>query len=621
MAPRTYGTTCVELVVAAACFAGYVLGDRCANSSASYDFVIIGGGTAGLALATRLSQRLDDCILVIEAGPSALGEPKINIPGLKGSTIGTRYDWNFTTVPQPHALNRKFSHPRGKVLGGSQALNLMTWDRGSKADYDAWEELGNPGWNWNSMYEHMLRVETFTGINTSTYGSAGVGERGPVDTVINRVIPKQQNYWIPTLNKLGVPRNLDSLDGNPLGVMYQPSNINATDYVRSYTPNAYLPHARANLHVLDSTRVSKINFSKQFGQLTATGVTLEGNITITARKEVILSAGSIQSPGLLEISGVGQCKVLEAASVESLLDLAGVGENWQDHLRVQTSYQLKPNYTSFDRLRYDTVYATQQRALWNTSQVSEYDYTGSGYSFQTWQQALGNDSQLVRLAKQAVANSTSPVDLKKLSYLTTNLSTVVPQLEVIFSDGYTGTKGYPTNTSALYGENFFTLIAAVQHTLSRGSVHINSSSIDSPPVINPNYLAHEYDIQALVEALKNNRRIAETYPLCQAWVSEYEPGLDVVQTDAQWREYALNTTVTIYHPLGTCAMLPLQDGGVVDPQLKVYGTSNVRVVDASIIPVLISGHLQTAVLGIAEKAADIIVEEHRVQCWLPEGCT
>lgn len=579
--------------------------------------IIIGGGTAGLALATRLSQRLDDCILVIEAGPAALDEPKINIPGLKGSTIGTKYDWNFTTVPQQYVKDRVFTQARGKVLGGSSALNLMTWDRGSVPDYDAWEQLGNPGWNWDSMIVYMLRAENFTGANTSTYGSAGVGEGGPIDTVINRVIPTHQTYWIPTLEDMGVPHNLQSLDGNPLGVMYQPSNINATDYVRSYPPNAYLPLARQNLRVLNGTRVSKINFETSRGMLAATGVTLADNTTVTARKEVILSAGSLQSPGLLEISGIGQAAVLQAAGVEPLLNLCGVGENLQDHLRVQTSYQLRDNYSSFDRLRYDTAYAAQQLALWNAQKVSEYDYTGSGYSFQTWKQAIGNDTQLIALAKQAVANSTSPVDRKKLEYLTTNLSAVVPQLEIIFSDGYTGTKGYPVNGTALYGQNFFTLISAIMHTLSRGSVHINSSSIVTPPVINPNYLQHEYDLQALVEALKNGRRIAQTFPLSQAWISEYEPGLNAVQTNEQWRAYALNTTVTIYHPLGTCAMLPHEDCGVVDPSLKVYGTSNVRVVDASIIPILISGHLQTAVLGIAEKAADIIVNEHKAQYWLP----
>ena len=483
----------------------------------------------------------------------------------------------------------------------------MTWDRGSEADYNAWEELGNPGWNWDSMIEHMLRVENFTGRDTATYGSAGVGENGPIDTVINRIIPTQQDYWIPTLERLDIPQNLESLEGNPLGVMYQPSNINPSNYSRSYTPNAYLPKARANLKVLDNIRVSKVELSKRHGLLVATGVRLENGTIIKAAKEVILSSGSLQSPQLLELSGLGNATVLKAAGVAPLLSLFGVGENLQDHLRVQTSYQLKSNYSSFDRLRYDKNYTAQQLALWNAGQVSEYDYTGSGYTFQTWKQALGNDSQLVALAVEAVGNSTSVVDQKKLSYLATNLSSVVPQLETIFSDGYTGTKGYPLNTSALYGQNFFTLISAIQHTLSRGSVHINSSSIDAHPLINPNYLEHEYDIQALVSALKNNRRIAQTYPLSQAWTSEYEPGLDVVQTDAQWRAYALNTTVTIYHPLGTCAMLPKKDGGVVDAQLKVYGTKNLRVVDASIIPVLISGHLQTAVLGIAEKAADIIV--------------
>ena len=481
----------------------------------------------------------------------------------------------------------------------------MTWDRGSVVDYDAWQELGSPGWNWTTMIDSMLKVETFTGANTSSYGSAGVGHSGPIDTVINRVIPTQQDTWIPTMEKLGIPHNLESLGGNPLGVMNQPSNINSSDYVRSYSANGYLPLARQNLHTRINTTVAKVDLKKKKGILSATGVVLSCGTTITARKEVILSAGSIQSPGLLEVSGIGQTTVLSAAGIRPLLELPGVGENLQDHLRVETSYQLKPNYTSYDFLK-NTTYAAQQLALYNADQVSEYDYTGSGYSYMNWAQVLGNDSVIVSLAKQAVQKNNT-VDAKKLEYLTTERGQEVGQVEVIFSDGYTGVKGYPTANSTLFGKGFFTLIAVIQHPLSRGSVHINATNPSGKPIINPNYASNEYDIQSLIEAAKFGRKIATTPPMSETWLNEYEPGLDAVQTDAQWREYVLKTALSIYHPLGTCALLPLKDGGVVDPDLVVYGTSNLRVVDASIIPILPTAHLQTAVYGVAEMAADIIV--------------
>lgn len=566
---------------------------------------MVGGGTAGVAVATRLSLGLPSaCILLIEAGPHAIDELKINVPGMKGSTLGTVYDWNFTTVPQPNVNNRVFTAPRGRVLGGSSALNLMSYDRASRPEYDAWEGLGNPGWNWNSMIKYMKKSENFTGANTATYGSRGVGFTGPVKAVVNRYIPEQQNFWIPTLQGLGVSSNLESLGGNPLGVMWQPSSVDPTHYNRSYSANAYLPLAGPNLVVLTNTTVAKVNLQCSGGkQRVATGVTLSDGKVIAASKEVILSAGSIQSPGLLERSGVGQASVLSALGIKQELDLRGVGENLQDHLRIQTSYQLKPNYTSFDIFRYNATYAAEQLQLWKNGQFSRYDYTGSAYTFVNWL-SLGTLAQMLPLATQAATASGSATVRKQLGFVS-NLA--VPQVEVIFSDGFTGTKGYPTATSPLYGQGFFSLISAIQHPFSRGSVHITSMDPSAKPALNPNYLSHEYDVQSAVNAIKFARKIATSLPLSSAWVSEYEPGLDVVTTDAQWREYVLNTTVSIYHPVGTCAMLPKQDGGVVDPSLKVYGTSNLRVVDASVIPLLVGGHIQTAVYGIAEFAASKII--------------
>ncbi|EXF77668.1 GMC oxidoreductase [Colletotrichum fioriniae PJ7] len=576
----------------------------------TYDYIVVGGGTAGVAVAARLSEGLPASkILLIEAGPVVWDEPKINVPGMKGSTLATKYDWNFTTVPQTNVNSRTFTVNRGKILGGSSALNLMSYDRAAVAEYDSWEGLGNPGWNWETMIAAMKKSENFTGINTDTYGSEGVGDSGPVKAVINRIIPEHQKTWIPTMNALGIESNLESLGGDPLGVMYQPSSIDPTHYNRSYSANAYVPVAGSNLEILSDTTVIRVNLGKAANNSTlqtATGVTLSDGTIISAQKEVILSAGSIQSPGLLELSGIGQYSVLNASSIEQVIELPGVGENLQDHLRIQSSYQLKDNYTSFDILRSNATYAAEQLALWNAGQVSLYDYTGSGYTFTTWAQAIGNDSRLVSLAKEAAGEDPSVVDQKKLEFMT---DPSIPQLEVIFSDGYTGVKGYPASTSPLFGEGFFTLIAAIMHPMSRGNIHINPANTTGKPVINPNYFAHEHDLEAAIQAIKYCRKIATTEPMRSIWENEYEPGLDVVQTDEQWKQFALNTTLSIFHPVGTCSMLPKEDGGVVDSDLKVYGTSNLRVVDASVIPLLISAHVQTAVYGIAEIAAERIIAD------------
>ncbi|KAJ4861307.1 GMC oxidoreductase domain-containing protein [Trichoderma breve] len=555
-----------------------------------YDYVVVGGGTAGSALATRLSQGLPDkTILLIEAGPEALDEDRINIPGMKGSTLGTLYDWNFTTVPQTGLNGRVLGANRGKVLGGSSALNLMTWDRSAAEEYDGWEQLGNPSWNWKNMIAAMKDVETFTGINSSNYGDQGVGTSGPIHTIINRVIPAQQELWLQSMADLGIPHNLNSLGGNPIGYMNQPSNIDSRTWTRSYAANAYIPKSGSNLHLLLETRVAKVNLRKGRNSYTATGVTLQDGTIISARREVILSCGAIQSPGLLELSGIGSKVVLSKAGIDQIIDLEGVGENLQDHVRYQASYQLKDNFTSFDILKYNTTYAATQLALWHANQTSLYDYTGSGYSYLNWHQVVGNmAAKLNSLAQNVVLSLGSVVDKKKLQYIGSLLS---PQVEVIFSDGYTGVKGYPTVGSPL-----------------RGNIHITSADVDTKPQIDPQYLSNEYDVQAAIEAIKYCRKIANSSPLSSAWVSEFEPGM-AVQTDEDWRQYVLNTTLSIYHPVGTCAMLPKKDGGVVNPELIVYGTNNLRVVDASIIPVLPSAHIQTAVYGIAERAARFVIQK------------
>ncbi|OLN81896.1 Versicolorin B synthase 4 [Colletotrichum chlorophyti] len=574
----------------------------------AFDYIIVGGGTAGLALSTRLSQGLPDAtVLVIEAGESGLGDERIEIPGRRGTTFNSKYDWNLTTVPQEGSDGRVWVQTRGHVLGGSSALNLFSYDRASANEYDGWEELGNPGWNWKTMRAAMMKSENFTSANTKYYtGSEGLGDSGPIKALINRLLPKHQTPLFHVMNKLGIQTNLESLNGNPLGVLYSPNSIEPTHYNRSYSANSYLPLVGPNHYVLTESKVAKVNLKATCGGAQrATGVTLVDGTVFEARREVIVSAGGLLSPSILENSGIGKTDVLAAAGVEQVVNLPGVGENLQDHIRIQSSYELKKKYTGYDRLKYDTKYAAKQLQRWWEGKKSMYGYSGSGYAFTNWNQALGDEGEsgLLALAQEAIGSSANPVEKKKLQWLN---DTTVPQLEILFSDGYTGVKGYPKQGAVGYGKDYFTLIAAVMHPLSRGNVHINASNPLGPPLIDPKYLSHEYDLQAAIEAIKKCRQVALTEPLRSTWVSEYEPGLDTT-TDAQWREFALKTTLSIYHPVGTCAMLPKDDGGVVDPSLKVYGTTNLRVVDASIMPVLISAHIQTAVYGIAERAAEIII--------------
>ena len=495
----------------------------------------------------------------------------------------------------------------------------MVWDRGAKAEYDSWESFGNPGWNWDGMIRAMEKAENYTqsvaadGYVYNMGIDGGVGYGGPIQFTINEYVPVHQQAWDPTMQGLGFQQNLDPLNGDNLGVSWQPSSLSKATHTRSYSTE-YLGVAGPNMCVETNTTVVKVVFDESkdsSGLLVVSGVVLADGTTISARKEVILSAGTFDSPALLERSGIGPKGVLEDAGITQLVDVPGVGENLQDHVRVTHAYQLKPGIVGFDQVRINKTYAAEQRALYDAGKRSTYWYTGSAYAFGTWDQAAAdNKNAVLSLAKTVAANdpSHSVITEKKLQFLDEPCSNSVPQIEVIFSDGYTGTKGYPSNTSSLYGVSFFTLISGVQHPLSHGTVHINASDPQGKPLIDPRYLSNEYDVQAAITLAKFNRKIALSEPLRDYWVAEYEPGLNVT-TDEQFREFVKNSTATFYHPAGTCSMLPRKHGGVVDPSLKVYGTANLRVVDASIMPLLVSGHIQTAVYGIAERAGEIIASE------------
>ncbi|KAF2827952.1 alcohol oxidase [Ophiobolus disseminans] len=574
------------------------------QSNNSFDFVIVGGGTAGLTLGTRLSQHLPkDCILVIEAGPDGRNDQRIYVPGLRGSTFGGSLDWLLPTVPQLAASKRTINHNRGKVLGGTSALNLLVWNRATVKEYNAWEELGNPGWNWKNMYPAMLKVENFQRqAGKAQYGREGVGFGGPINIGLIENPPPHLTTGIPTLKNLGLRENLESLNGDNIGTMYQPAMQRYSNHTRAYSVD-YLPRAGNNLIIKYNATVHKVKLVRN----RATGIVLTNGEEIKAKKEVILSGGSLLSPKILELSGIGQKGVLEKAGIKQVVHLPGVGENLQDHLRIQTTYELKPEILGLDILKYNTTRAAIELDLWKRGQTSLYQYAGSAYGFMKWKQAMGDDSKLRTLAKES-ADMSNPVDRKKLSILLDDKSGA-PDLEVVFGDGYIGTRGYPANGTAGYGKQYVSLLAGVMHPFARGSVHINGSDPATKPLIDPRYISTPYDLEATKQAVMFTRKMANTAPYPDVWVKEYDPG-SAVQTDAQWEKYVRDNVFTFYHPLGTCAMLPKKHGGVVDPHLKVYGVEGLRVVDASVIPMIVSAHIQTAVYGIAERAAEIIAAKY-----------
>ncbi|KAK2057413.1 GMC oxidoreductase, partial [Colletotrichum caudatum] len=573
--------------------------------------IIVGGGTSGSALAARLSLGLPEArILLLEAGPSAPDELRINVPGLRGSILGTGYDWNFTTVRQRGLGGRRLPVNRGKVLGGSSAMNYLCYDRASAAEYDAWAELGSEGWTWAAMLDAMTRSENFTGADRDPRGRAG-----PVRNTYNRVVYDVLRAWLPAARELGLPVNeRGNMHGSPIGLMFQGTNIDDRDYRRSYSANSYLPLAGPNLEVRTGTRVARVNLASsgcrhdhdhdhdQSQSHTATGVTLDDGTVVHAAAEVILSAGSIQSPGLLELSGIGQPGVIRAAGVAPVIDLPGVGENYQDHVRTSNNYLLRDALDSFDALVFDAAgaNATGELRKWADGSPSLYDYTTAAYGFLDWRHVGGGARDAVAaLARAELGNSTHPVDRRKLALLD---DPSVPDLELLLDPNYVGAAGYPGSGK------YLAVISTVMHPLARGSVHVDPADPAGAPVIDPGFLSSEHDVRAAAEGVRFARRVAETAALRGAWEAELEPG-PAAQTDDDLRRFVVDNAMSFYHPVGTCALLPRADGGVVGADLRVYGTTNLRVVDCSVIPVIVSGHIQTAAYGIAEVAADKIIAD------------
>ncbi|KAH7337860.1 alcohol oxidase [Rhizoctonia solani] len=577
-------------------------------ASKTFDYVVIGGGTAGLTVAARLSEDSKVTVGVIEAGEYLPDDPVINTPSSAFSIPGNaKYDWLF----------------RGKLLGGSSAINIMNFDRGSKTEYDAWAKLGNPGWDWNGLLPNMKDAERFTGVDPFrvNYTKAdpndifpSQGRNGPVAASYNDWYSDITLPFGKSMANLGIPVNFDPDSGNAFGTFNSATSVNRTTGRRSYSATTYYAYNahRPNFFVLTGAQATKINFKytvdrNKTGNLVATGVSFVHQskpYTVKAKKEVILSAGTFQSPQLLELSGIGNSTILQRNGINTLIDLPGVGENYQDHMLLTTTYELKRGSSTqdYDALRNNATFAAAAAARYNATHDGILASTPSIISF-TNLDPMASPAEIAnmtaQLDREIASGKITPLQEEAYKIQKGWLKEKVGLVEVIVYPGYAGASAPKANTS------YMTIFTAVQHPFSRGSIHLNSSDPLVAPQIDPKYFSKSIDLETLIHSVKFSDKLSKTEPLASIVVARQDPAPEVT-SNADIAKYVKTNVGSIHHPIGSVSLAPKELGGVVDTHLKVYGTANVRVVDASIMPLHLGTHISRTVYGIAEKAAKII---------------
>ncbi|KAI1395674.1 putative GMC oxidoreductase [Hypoxylon fuscum] len=587
-------------------------------ASTSFDYVIVGGGLAGLVLAARLSEDAGTDVLVIEAGEDQTSDPRVQIPGMWPTLIRTESAWEFKTVPQQGLEGREIGFPQGRMLGGSSALNGLAFSATSKASIDAWESLGNPGWGWSSFYEAMKKSYTLA----SEGGEAG----GPVQLTVPEADTEWPRVWMETLAALGFSTTGDPFRGELTGGAVVADSVHPLTKQRSYAGNAYLEPARSrpNLTIWTKTEAEKILFDKS-DAVVATGVQAmaDGETKIArARREVVISAGTIHSPRLLELSGVGDAKLLKSLGIDVVIDNPHVGENLQNHPLCTLSFEVRdePGFDTIDKLARQDGNAIAAATEAYANQKGPLSRSGANLVAQLPTPGLETEddrSKLTALLPSRASDSRSePKSFAQCheSFVRSLLASPTEATGIYIAiPGFAGSTGDGWMAPTPPGpENYFTMTLLLAHPLSRGSVHVARSSTNSSAlVIDPKYLAHPLDVEIMARHLQFAEKIAASEPLASHLKldGKRNPSAPPAGRLADLhvaKDYLRRTAVGSHHFTGTCSMMPRDLGGVVDARLRVHGCQNLRVCDASIIPLTPRTNPQATVYGVAEHAAQMI---------------
>ncbi|KAK0758109.1 hypothetical protein N5P37_009407 [Trichoderma harzianum] len=590
---------------------------------ASYDYIIVGGGLAGLVLAARLTEDSSKRVLVLEAGEDLTADARTSVPAMWPTLLNTDADWQFKTVPQPGFNNRQISFPQGKLLGGSSGLNGLSFTPSSKANVDAWAKLGNPGWDWASFSKSLAKSYTLTTAAGTTAGDGPLQLSFPKDT--DNSWPK---IWQQTLGGLGFQQSGESYTQQSTGPVTVADSIHPASKTRSYAGNAYLEPARSreNLVIVTSAPVSRIVFAKDGSAVTAEGVQYvkDGETQTATGKEIILTAGAINSPRILEHSGVGDAKLLAKLGVDVVIDNPNVGENLQNHPMAGLSFEAVEDAKTIDGLARQDPAALQAAMAAYAQQLGPFASSGTNNAaqlpFPGIQTAEGKAEVEALIEKYITgANNGGNAAFAEAQAEFVRSILTSPEEASGYYISFSGFASFnPDGTMAAPPpgtEKYFSVALLLTHPLSRGSVHINSASQSSTDLtIDPQYFSHPLDLEILARHLRFVESLASAEPLAShlkaggkrnpaaqsAGTFSADSGLEKA------KEYLRQTTVGAHHFTGTCSMMPKDLGGVVDAQLRLYGCPNLRVADASIIPLTPRANPQATVYGVAEHAASII---------------
>lgn len=529
-------------------------------NASQYDFIVVGAGSAGCAVAARLSADPTCRVLLLEAGPKDTN-PWIHIPvGYFKTMHNPKTDWCLKTEPDPGLAGRSIAWPRGRVLGGSSSINGLLYIRGQAEDYNHWRQLGCTGWSYEDVLPYFRRAEH------QQHGADEFhGGDGPLSVSDMRVRRDICDAYIEAAEKNGIPRTRDFNGAQQEGAGY--FQLTARNGVRCSAAVAYLRPARKrpNLTIVTNALTQRLTFDGR--RVTGVVYQLAGTMqTAIANREVILSAGAIHAPHLLMLSGIGPQAALKEAGIDVVHDLPGVGQNLQDHLQVRLTY------------------ASTTRTL-NDEVNNPILKMGIGLRyalFRTGPMSMGA-SQVGIFARVDPAASTPDVQ-----FHIQPLSSDAPGL-------------------GLHKYSAFTASVCQLRPESRGYLALRSADPKQAPAIHPNYLATPKDCDVTVRGIKLARRLADTQPLKGFVKSELLPGANI-QSDDELLDFARHHATTIYHPVGTCKM-GSDPMAVVDSRLRVIGIEGLRVADASIMPTLVSGNTNAAAIMIGEKAADLILED------------